>query len=391
MCSPRHKQSQQYGAVYKYKLLPAAIHPDSKENQIQQKMIVTKLLLGAILLAHLAFGLPSDPTARVTRQAETASNQQSTARDGRDGRDGLPGPPGPPGHCSMSYEDGMLMMKDIEARLLRTMGTVDRKPTLTPCADGTTEETAAESCAEAFRCNQSAESGVYWLKSHKAYCDMQTYHCGIKGGWMRIASINMSDDNSTCPSPLVQYSSKRLCRRPNDSPTTALTFPTHGVRYNRICGQVVGYQYFSMDGFKRRGSINSNYVDGVSITYGSPKQHIWTYAAGLSDNFDYGGRFNCPCAKYPGPSPPAFVGEHYYCESGGLGHHSRNERLLLQDPLWDGKGCSDENGCCSNAGMPWFCRTLPQEAHEDVNVRLCSDQVRKNEDVLLEVLELYIL
>ena len=28
----------------------------------------------------------------------------------------------------------------------------------------------------------------------------------------------------------------------------------------------------------------TDYVDGVSITHGSPRTHIWTYAAGASDN-----------------------------------------------------------------------------------------------------------
>ena len=353
-------------------------------------MTAIKLLLGAIVLAHVAFGLPSGTSTRVTRQAEPSNNQQMAGRDGRDGRDGPPGPPGPPGDCSMSYGEGLILKKEIEANLLTRMGNFDQQLSLTPCADGTTEDTAATSCAEVYRCNQSAESGIYWLKSHKAYCDMQTVHCGIKGGWMRIAYINMSNDKSTCPSPLVQHSSKKLCGRSTDSSPTALTFPTFGIGYNHICGQVVGYQHYSMDGFKRRASIDSHYVDGISITYGSPKQHVWTYAVGLSDDFDYGGRYNCPCAKYPGPSAPAFVGQHFYCESGGQGHYSRNNRLLLDDPLWDGKGCSEGNGCCGNAGMPWFCRTLPREAREDVDVRLCSDQARSNEDVLLEVLELYV-
>ena len=364
----------------------------SDQTQFPLKMTALQLLVGAVVVAHVAFGLSLDAPTRVTRQAEPNNNPQTAGRDGRDGRDGLPGPAGPPGDCTLSYEEGMIMTNDIEARVMRRMGSFNQQLTPTAsCADGTTEEKAAASCAEVYRCNQSAESGFYWLKSHKAYCDMQTFHCGKKGGWMRIAYINMSEEDSTCPSPLVKFSSRNLCRRPNDSSATTLMFPTFGIGYNHICGQLVGYQFSSMDGFKLRSSIDSHYVDGISITYGSPKQHVWTYAAGLSDNFDYGGRYNCPCAKYPGPRAPAFVGEHYYCESGGVGHYSLNRRLLLEDPLWDGKGCSEGNGCCGNAGMPWFCRTLPREAHEDVSVRLCSDQARNNEDILLEVLELYVL
>ena len=32
-------------------------------------------------------------------------------------------------------------------------------------------------------------------------------------------------------------------------------------------------------------TVNSVYVDGVSITLGDPHKHVWTYAAGLSDDF----------------------------------------------------------------------------------------------------------
>jgi len=28
---------------------------------------------------------------------------------------------------------------------------------------------------------------------------------------------------------------------------------------------------------------------------------------------------HCPCAAVPGPAPPAFVGEYYYCEVGNNG------------------------------------------------------------------------
>ena len=42
---------------------------------------------------------------------------------------------------------------------------------------------------------------------------------------------------------------------------------------------------------------------------------MWTIASGISDHVGYTS-LNCPCATYPGPSAPAFVGNDYYCESG---------------------------------------------------------------------------
>ena len=42
-------------------------------------------------------------------------------------------------------------------------------------------------------------------------------------------------------------------------------------------------------------TIDGYYVEGISITYGNPRQHIWTYAVGRHSNriavFDRAGRF----------------------------------------------------------------------------------------------------
>jgi len=49
-------------------------------------------------------------------------------------------------------------------------------------------------------------------------------------------------------------------------------------------------------------SIDGSYVDGVSITYGTPRKHIWTYGIGCTNiqpNSPY-----CPCSQYPGQLPP---------------------------------------------------------------------------------------
>ena len=106
---------------------------------------------------------------------------------------------------------------------------------------------------------------------------------------------------------------------------------------------------------------------------------------GLSDDYNNNGFNNCPCAKYPGPPVPLFVGHHYYYESGNTGNH---EYTFYNDPLWDGEGCGTGNNCCAQPGMPWFCRTLPQEVEGDIEVRLCANEGSASED--LEVLEIYI-
>ena len=90
---------------------------------------------------------------------------------------------------------------------------------------------------------------------------------------------------------------------------------------------------------------------------------MWTFAAGLSDDNDYPD-WHCPCATYPGPSPPAIVGNDYYCESGDVGTHD-HVSYYLTNPLWDGSGCRNGNGCCAQIGMPWFYRKLPLLTGDD--------------------------
>ena len=49
--------------------------------------------------------------------------------------------------------------------------------------------------------------------------------------------------------------------------------------YSQVCGRVEGYQYGTPDAIQKgdnHDNIDSYYVDGISLTRGSPRQHIWT-------------------------------------------------------------------------------------------------------------------
>ena len=156
---------------------------------------------------------------------------------------------------------------------------------------------------------------------------MKGTHCDGKGGWTRVAYLNMTESGATCPPGLTQHQYDNidhgLCGRPNSSSIVAgcnlTTFSTLGINYYKVCGQVRGYQYFSPSAVAPLGKgIDSYYVEGVSITYGqNPRNHIWTYACGLTeDRVDV---HACPCnTGYSGGINVAssFVGNHYYCESG---------------------------------------------------------------------------
>uniref|UniRef100_A0A1X7SXL1 Uncharacterized protein n=1 Tax=Amphimedon queenslandica TaxID=400682 RepID=A0A1X7SXL1_AMPQE len=68
--------------------------------------------------------------------------------------------------------------------------------------------------------------------------------------------------------------------------------------------------------------INSYYVDGVSITCGSPCQHIWILIVGFNEASNFTGTnddcHNCPCSQgsLQNSTLQSFIGNDYFCESG---------------------------------------------------------------------------
>ena len=112
--------------------------------------------------------------------------------------------------------------------------------------------------------------------------------CGA-GLWYRVAFLNMSDPSQQCPSAwrLVTNNGVRACGRPVSSASSCPgTFYSATSEYQRVCGRVIGYQDASPDGFSHLGesvSISEPYLDGVSVTYGQPRNHIWSYACGVTE------------------------------------------------------------------------------------------------------------
>ena len=264
-----------------------------------------------------------------------------------------------------------------------------------------------QSCAAIKEYWPDSPSGYYYLGStvgwrRQVYCHMDEL-CGTKGGWTRIAYLDMTFKYSRCPSGFKLYQSGevRACGRSTSSGATctSIRFPSHGTSYSQVCGRVVGYQYGSIDAIQNynyvtkvpndpnHNDINSYYVDGVSITHGYPRQHIWTLMAAYSDSHNHD-TANCPC--YSQGSTQSFVGNDYFCESGNPNYQSQS-KLYTQDPLWDGKGCgSSEANCCSAAGLPWFNKVLNSTTTDYIELRVCTDQGTANEDVPVSFYDIYI-
>lgn len=193
-------------------------------------------------------------------------------------------------------------------------------------------------------------------------------------GWTEVANLNMSNPSQGCPAPWALYTTpERSCSVVSAPGCEGFRVPVRAVNYTRVCGRATGYAVSSPDGFtdifNAGRSLDTGYLDGVSLTHGMPRQHIWSLAAGH--------RRRCPCDnsnRNVAPLPPSFVGDNYFCDGDYNG------------ALWDGLDCTVA-ACCT---APYFTVTLPATTSDDLEVRICSDQHRGDEAVHIGLLQLYV-
>lgn len=250
--------------------------------------------------------------------------------------------------------------------------------------------------------SQDSPSGYYWIETAdgssatQVFCDTtRTCGCNNTGNWMRVANLNMTDPTQECPPEFHEITTpRRTCGRPDNVRTgcVSTTFPVNSIPYSRVCGKVRGYQLsaplaFGPHSYQGQATIDHPYVDGFSITHGSPRNHIWTFAA-AADEW-YGSDINrCPCIRpdqtYPGTIPP-FVGQDYFCETGS--RERWRALFYTEDPLWDGQGCGSASTCCNHP--LYFCKQLPQPTTDSIELRLCGSD-HSGEDSPLEIVEIYV-
>ena len=226
------------------------------------------------------------------------------------------------------------------------------------------------------------------------------FSCGGSTGWRRVVYFNMSDPSQQCPSVWQEITTPhRVCgRRSTRASCEGLTYTTGSEQYDQVCGRMIGYQLNTPDAFGGGGmsippqSIDSYYMDGLSVTHGSPRQHIWSFVGGVDeDTSDYSAS-SCPCVtgstiRYPIPS---FVGQNYFCESGLTRYSDGINGPFYSngDPLWDGQGCGPTSSCCTFNSPPWFNVQLPSPTTDNMEVRICSSV--SSEDTPIQLIELYV-
>ena len=227
----------------------------------------------------------------------------------------------------------------------------------------------APSCQAIYLLHPYSTSGYYWVTSSdgssvRVYCDM-TKSCGnITGGLTRVALLNNKTRPLICTGDFVTVDHDTRCVRNTEDPGCShIIFPLMNISYSHICGTLEAPWFGRPDGFTGRSSsttINDNYVDGISLTYGSTsnRNHIWTFIADGYYSYDQ----DCP------HNIPDYVGNSYSC--------------LKYFTL-----CSSTNSC-SHAFFKQFQKPLT----EDIEMRLCRDghRVIGEEGIYVGNVEIYV-
>ena len=218
-------------------------------------------------------------------------------------------------------------------------------------------------------------------------------------GWRRVAFINMTDLNQNCPQGLnLTTYSIRSCGRGHTGrgDCSSVTFPVDGPQYNQVCGRVLAYRWgltYAFLGYHaNRQTIDGAYVDGLSLTHGSPRTHIWTLASGWFNGTSNGPYRNqlCPCDAGISYDSPTYVGNDYFCDSVETedNYQSNSAQFYPDNALWDGQDLL--NPCYGLNNPPWFNKTLPEPATDDIELRMCLHSDESQASTAIELVELHV-
>jgi len=218
------------------------------------------------------------------------------------------------------------------------------------------------SCAAVSSSYFQFPSGMYNIKSSggssvQEFCHM-TLSCGkLTGGWRRVINI-VNPNIMGCPQFLTLENNSCRCYTPGCSSV----YSNYSYNaYTHICGTVSAFGRDSPEGFNyNTRSIDKSYVDGVSITHGKSRNHVWTYAI----------RSHGSSCTDCGINRPDFVSSNFYCSPKSCG-----------DNFW----CDNSNSCTGNTQ---FYRQLESTTKDKVELRVC--QSFTNDIILLLEAVIYV-
>ena len=216
--------------------------------------------------------------------------------------------------------------------------------------------------------------------------------------------LNMSDPNQRCPSNWTLITTPiRGCRRRATAygQCDSVTYSVHGRTYSSVCGRILAYQRGVAAAFHNviaynLGTIDTAYLSGVSLTHGpaETRQHIWSFVGSdIEQGPNYNTRYNCPCTNTIVSWPnqvPSFINNDYFCDTGNPGPRISLTTYYINDPLWNGKGCSSTSTCCEFNSQPWFCKSLSQPTSDNLEIRDCYTEYSNAEDKLITLIDVYV-
>ena len=209
--------------------------------------------------------------------------------------------------------------------------------------------------------------------------------CG-PGLWRRVADLDVTGVDTTCPGEWTFLDTPRVgCTRPpsNSGGCALASFCLpDGVEYSRVCGRITGRAAGNPNGYNAVFTL-PGMVDGVTLTYAGRTKHIWSFVAAGGTG---GGGVECPCnpvgATGLDEATVNFIGDNYFCE----------DALGITDALWTGTDCTPlaPAECCSLNPRPYFTVTLDSPTMEDIEARICTGQESANEQVFVQMMEIFI-
>ena len=214
---------------------------------------------------------------------------------------------------------------------------------------------------------------------------MAIQECGTySSSWRDIAYIDttvISTANDQCRQyglrPVYRDRNQVACRKPVGVHCVAHKLDING-KYSHVCGRVRGYQLKETRGFEveeeDQDDINLHYADGVLITRGNPRQHLWTYAASTST-------VDCPCKNTTErvPYTPTVTGTNFTCES---------TRTDWDQPLWDRPKHTVADDNCTIHVNGWFYQNV-EETDESIEVRWCGPE-KDDIDIVTDKLQIWV-
>ena len=212
-------------------------------------------------------------------------------------------------------------------------------------------------------------------------------------GWVKVVDFNLEANSSAeCLGNWLKAEKGNIsyCYRHerNTNSCTSATISVGCIQdYTQVCGRVRAYQIGDTNGFfpsyKTSIGIDDAYLNGVSITYGMPRRHVWSFVSGYSstsDNYHYG--WLCPCIA-DRQVTPNYVNESHFCDVGASMRPEREK--LYTNSLWDEMDClMTGDGCCSGR---YFVAELTAPTSDNLEVRICG---KENAGVGVDQIELYV-